>query len=199
VRYAIGELLGFLSIEQVEASLSLLADAVLAQVLRQLDPRQSLLLVALGKYGGSELTFGSDLDLLFIAREAEAAAAEPVVRELQRLLRHGGPLGAIFEVDLRPGVLRAYHAGGSGQAWERQLLTRARIVAGAPELAADFAAFVTDLLYRAPLAGPEVAAMWAMRGRIERERGAVSPPERAFKTGAGGLVAFVFLVEQLQL
>ncbi len=212
VRYAIGELLGFLSIEQVEASLSLLADAVLAQVLRQLDPRQSLLLVALGKYGGSELTFGSDLDLLFVAREAEAAAAEPVVRELQRLLRHGGPLGAIFEVDLRlrphgdagplvttPGVLRAYHAGGSGQAWERQLLTRARIVAGAPELAADFAAFVTDLLYRAPLAGPEAAAMWAMRGRIERERGAVSPPERAFKTGAGGLVDFEFLVQLLQL
>ncbi|MDD2763378.1 MAG: hypothetical protein PHE83_05325 [Opitutaceae bacterium] len=212
VRYAIGELLGFLDIAGVEACLSLLADAVLTQVLGRLDPRQKLLLVALGKYGGAELSFGSDLDILLVAREADAAAAEPVVRELQRLMRHGGPLGAIFAIDLRlrphgeagppittPAVLRAYHAEGSAQAWERQLLTRARIVAGAPELAAEFTALTDDLLYRSPLAGPEAAAMWAMRGRIERERDAVSPPERAFKTGPGGLVDFEFLVQLLQL
>jgi glutamate-ammonia-ligase adenylyltransferase len=212
VRYAVGELLGYLDIEEVEASLSLLADAALEQVLRKFDPEQKLLLVALGKYGGAELTFGSDLDLLFVASEADAAAAEPAVRALQRLLRHGGPLGAIFEIDLRlrphgdagplvttPAVLRAYHAGGSAQAWERQLLTRARVVAGAPGLASEFQAFLTDLLYRAPLTEPEAAAMWAMRGRIERERDAVSPPERAFKTGPGGLVDFEFLVQLLQL
>jgi glutamate-ammonia-ligase adenylyltransferase len=212
VRYAIGELLGFVDIEEVEASLSRLTDAVLAHVLRRLDPRQELLLVALGKYGGAELTFGSDLDLLFVGRETDAAAAEPVVRELQKLLRHGGPLGSIFDVDLRlrphgdagplvttPAVLRAYHAGGSGQSWERQLLTRARIIAGPRELGDDFTAFATDLLYRVPLSEAEAAAMWAMRGRIERERDAVLPPERAFKTGAGGLVDFEFLVQLLQL
>lgn len=212
VRYAIGELLGYLNIEEVEASLSLLADAVLAQVLRKLDPEQKLLLVALGKYGGAELSFGSDLDLLFLAEEADAAAAEPVVRALQRLMHHGGPLGAIFEVDLRlrphgdagpfvttPAVLRAYHASGSARAWERQLLTRARVVVGAPGATADFQAFVSDLLYRTPLSETEAAAMWAMRGRIERERDAVSPPERAFKTGSGGLVDFEFLGQLLQL
>jgi glutamate-ammonia-ligase adenylyltransferase len=212
VRYAIGELLGFLDIEEVESCLSLLADAVLIQVLRELDPQQRLLLVALGKYGGAELTFGSDLDLLFVAADTDAAAAEAVIRELQRLLRHGGPLGAIFEVDLRlrphgdagplsttPAVLRAYHAGISAQPWERQLLTRARIVTGPPDLASDIGAFVTGLLYSAPLGESAAAAMWAMRGRIERERDAVSPPERAFKTGAGGLVDFEFLVQLLQL
>jgi glutamate-ammonia-ligase adenylyltransferase len=212
VRYAVGELLGYLDVEEVEASLSLLADAVLKQVLRQLDPEQKLLLVALGKYGGSELTFGSDLDLLCVAPDADAAALEPVVRALQRLMRHGGPLGAIFEVDLRlrphgdagpfvttPAVLRAYHASGSAQAWERQLLTRARVVVGAPEPAAEFQAVVADLLYRAPLTGPDAAIMWAMRSRIEKERDAVLPPERAFKTGSGGLVDFEFLVQLLQL
>ncbi|HUJ44902.1 MAG TPA: hypothetical protein VLW52_14985 [Opitutaceae bacterium] len=212
VRYAIGELLGFLNIEEVEASLSRLADAVLRHVLERVDPRRDLLLVALGKYGGAELTFGSDLDLLFVGREAEAAAAEPAVRELQRLLRHGGPLGAIFDVDLRlrphgdagplvttPAVLRAYHAEGSAQPWERQLLTRARLIAGPQPLADEFSAFTTDLLYRAPLSEAAAAAMWAMRGRIERERDACLPPERAFKTGAGGLVDFEFLVQMLQL
>ena len=212
VRYAIGGLLGYLDVEGVEASLSALADAVLAHLLARLDLAGRLLLVALGKYGGSELTFGSDLDLLFVARDADAPGAATVVRELQRLLHQGGPLGAMFELDLRlrphgdagpavttPAVLRAYHAGGSGQAWERQLLTRARIVAGDPGLAAEFTALVNDLLYRAPLAGAEAAALWAMRGRIERERDATVPPERAFKTGAGGLVDFEFLVQLLQL
>jgi len=212
VRYAIGELLGYLSIEDVEASLSRLADAVLTHLLARLDPQRRLLLVALGKYGGAELPFGSDLDLLFVAREADAGAAAPVVRELQKLLRYGGPLGAMFEIDLRlrphgdagppvttPAVLRAYHAGGSAQAWERQLLTRARIVAGAPAVAAEFTALVTDLLYRTPLSAAEAAALWAMRGRIERQRDAAVPPERAFKTGAGGLVDFEFLVQLLQM
>jgi [glutamine synthetase] adenylyltransferase / [glutamine synthetase]-adenylyl-L-tyrosine phosphorylase len=212
VRYAIGELLGHIGVEELEASLSLLADAVLQHEMRKLDPAQKLLLVALGKYGGAELTYGSDLDLLFVASESDAAAAEPTVRELQRLLRHGGPLGATFEVDLRlrphgdagpvlttPAVLRAYHAGPSAQPWERQLLTRARVVAGPADGAAEFRAFASELLYGAPLDHAAAASMWAMRGRIERERDAVSPPERAFKTGAGGLVDFEFLVQLLQL
>ena len=212
VRYAIGELLEFLDVEEVETSLSRLGDAVLTHVLRQLDPRQRLLLVALGKYGGAELTFGSDLDLLFVARESDAAAADAIVRDFRRLMHHGGPLGAIFEIDLRlrphgdagplattPAVLRAYHARGSGQAWERQLLTRARVVAGAPELGAEFQSLVTELVYRSPLAEAEAAALWAMRRRVEQERDVVTPPERAFKTGPGGLVDFEFLVQLLQM
>ena len=212
VRYAIGELLGYLEVEDVEASLSLLADAVLQHELRNLDPAPRLLLVALGKYGGAELTFGSDLDLLFVAADSDAAAAEPTVRELQKLLRHGGPLGATFEIDLRlrphgdagplvttPEILRAYHAGPSAQLWERQLLTRARVIGGPAGLAAEFGAFVAGLLYGAPLDDSAAEAMWAMRGRIERERDMVSPPERAFKTGPGGLVDFEFLVQLLQL
>ena len=212
VRYAIGELLGHLKVGEVEASLSLLADAVLQHELQRLDPAQKLLLVALGKYGGAELTFGSDLDLLFVAADSDAAAAEPTVRELQRLLRHGGPLGAAYEVDLRlrphgdagplvttPAVLRAYHAGSSAQPWERQLLTRMRVVTGPASLAAEFGAFVSELLYSTPLEDDAAAAIWAMRDRIERGREVASPPERAFKTGAGGLVDFEFLVQLLQL
>lgn len=212
VRNAIGELLGFLTVEEVEASLTLLADVVLGHLLRQLDPRRKLLLVALGKYGGAELNFGSDLDVLFLARNADAAGLEPVVRELQKLLRHGGPLGSIFEVDprLRPHgdagplvttakTLRSYHASASAQAWERQMLTRARVVAGAPGVAAAFHAWLDEALYREPLSKADAAAMWAMRSRIEKERDAVSPLQRAFKTGAGGLVDFDFLVQLLQL
>ena len=212
VRYAIGEILGYLDMAEVEGSLSALADALLVHLLAELDPQRRLLLVALGNYGGAELTFGSDLDLLFVARDAEAAAAAPIVQEIRRRLHEGGPLGPMFAIDLRlrphgdagpavttPAVLRAYHAGGSGQAWERQLLTRARVVAGDPALAAEFTALVADLLYRAPLAAADADALWAMRGRVERERDTAVPPERAFKTAAGGLMDVEFLVQLLQL
>src|SRR5207249_2156226 len=63
VRHAIGELLGFFLPAEVEAALSHLADAVLSHL--STDP--DLLIVALGKYGGEELSFGSDLDLLLVA------------------------------------------------------------------------------------------------------------------------------------
>lgn len=212
VRYAVGELLGHLSVEEVEANLSLLADAVLTHVSGILDPDRRLLLVALGKYGGTELTFGSDLDLLVVGRDGEVPVAESLVRELRTRLRLGGPLGAAFELDFRlrphgdagplvttPAVLRAYHAGGSGQAWERQLLTRARVVRGPDDVLAAFRVLLDDLLYRQPLAEAEAAAMWAMRRRVERERDAVTPRERSFKTGPGGLMDFEFLVQIQQL
>ena len=213
VRAAIGELLGFLSIEEVETALSHLADAVLRHALARVKGGERLLLVALGKYGGAELTLGSDLDLMFLAAEAGAPAAAPTVHALLALLRVGGPLGAAWELDLRlrphgeagplvaaPAALRAYHApGGAAQFWEKQLLTRARIVAGPAALAQEFRALADELLYREPLAPADEHAIWAMRERIERERDAAVPPGCAFKTGAGGLVDFEFLAQIMQL
>ncbi|MBI4626042.1 MAG: bifunctional [glutamate--ammonia ligase]-adenylyl-L-tyrosine phosphorylase/[glutamate--ammonia-ligase] adenylyltransferase [Verrucomicrobia bacterium] len=208
VRHAIGELLGFFSIEEVEAGLSQLADAVLAHVC----PSPQLLIVALGKYGGAELTFGSDLDVLLVAAEGDEQTAGDALQQLRRTLQHGGPLGVAYEFDLRlrphgdagPLIttlssLAAYHQGGGAQTWEKQLLTRARVVAGAPGFAARFMAWRDQLVYAAPLSDAELAAVWTMRARIQRERDPVSPPERAFKTSAGGLVDFEFLAQTLQL
>jgi glutamate-ammonia-ligase adenylyltransferase len=213
VRAAIGELLGFLRVEEVETALSLLADAVLRHALARVEGGERLLVVALGKYGGAELTLGSDLDLMFLATEAEAPAAAPTVHALLALLRQGGPLGAAWELDLRlrphgeagplvaaPAALRAYHApGGAAQFWEKQLLTRARVVAGPAALAEEFRGLADELLYRAPLAAADEHTLWAMRERIERERDATVPPGCAFKTGAGGLVDFEFFAQTMQL
>ena len=63
VRHAFGGILGSLGPEEIEAAMTGLADAVL----RHLTRRSGVLVVALGKYGGGELAFGSDLDLLFVA------------------------------------------------------------------------------------------------------------------------------------
>ncbi len=207
VRYLIGELLGFVTARDVEEALSRLADAVIRHLVRG----TKLLVVALGKYGGRELAFGSDLDLLVLCAEKAGPAAIAQIEEVRRVLRHGGPLGATFAVDLRlrphgndgplvatMGALEAYHRG-EAQPWEKQLLVRARVVAGPAPLAALFKVWVGTLLYSDPLSPEEEASMWAMRMRVERERDVVSPPERAYKTGAGGLIDAEFLAQILQL
>jgi glutamate-ammonia-ligase adenylyltransferase len=212
IRLAIGELLEFATPVELEARLSLLADAVLGHGLRRVDPAGRLLLIALGKYGGQELTFGSDLDLLVVGAGDDTSADEPRLRALERLLGQHRPLGCAFALDwrLRPHgdagprittlpALRAYHAGGGAQVWEKQLLTRARVVAGAPALAREWTAWQTELLYGAPASAAEEREMWAMRLRIERERDRVDPPERALKTGAGGLIDIEFAAQILQL
>jgi glutamate-ammonia-ligase adenylyltransferase len=212
IRLAIGELLEFVTPVELEERLSLLADAVLSHGLRRVDPAGRLLLIALGKYGGRELTFGSDLDLLLVGAGDDTSADEPRWRALERLVGQHGPLGGAFALDwrLRPHgdagprittlpALRAYHAGGGAQVWEKQLLTRARVVAGAPALAQEWAAWLAGLLYGAPATAAEEQAMWAMRLRIERERDRVDPPERALKTGAGGLIDIEFAAQLLQL
>jgi glutamate-ammonia-ligase adenylyltransferase len=135
LRHAIGELLGFAELEQVESALTSVADAVL----RQLASESGALVVALGKFGGAELTLGSDLDLLFLAREGEEERAAAAVSGLRATLLGGNPLGPTYAVDLRlrphgeagPLVptlasLAAYHSregseakGPGGQTWEK--------------------------------------------------------------------------------
>jgi glutamate-ammonia-ligase adenylyltransferase len=208
VRHALGGILGSLSPEEIEAAMTLLADAVL----RQLTRDSGVLIVALGKYGGAELSFGSDLDLLFVAESGAEAEAATVVDFVRSALGRGGPLGAAFALDLRlrphglagplatsVALLDAYHKpGGGAQIWERQSLLRARVVAGPAKLAEGFRAWRERILFSAPLTDPEAAEIAAMRTRIEKELGA-GPPGAAFKAGAGGRADIEFLVQALQL
>jgi glutamate-ammonia-ligase adenylyltransferase len=208
VRHAVGGILGSLGPEEIEAAMTALADAVL----RHLTRDSGVLIVALGKYGGGELAFGSDLDLLFVARDGCEADAARAVDAVRAALGQGGPLGPAFALDLRlrphglagpaatsVAALDAYHRpGAGGQLWERQSLIRARVVAGPAALAASFRALRDRLVYGAPASDAEIGEMRDMRARIERELGA-GPPGSAFKAGAGGLADIEFLVQALQM
>ena len=208
VRHALRGILGSLGPEEIEVSMTELADAVL----RRLTRESGVLVVALGKYGGGEIAFGSDLDLLFVARDGREADAAAVVDAVRAALGRGGPLGAAFALDLRlrphgqagpeatsVAALEAYHRpGAGGQMWERQSLVRARVVAGPAPLAASFRAWRDRLLYAGPASDAQIAEVRAMRTRIEKELGS-GPAGTPFKAGAGGLSDVEFLVQALQL
>ena len=201
-----------------------LAETQLAARRARLDPGVAdalrFLIVGMGKLGTHELSYGSDLDVIFLydvdappAQRMEAA--DYAVRLAQRwisALQTTTGEGSCYEIDarLRPsgnqGVLvtslsgfHAYHRDeGSGQAWERQALLRARPIAGDPELAARFDTIRCEVL-RQPV-NPDVRdEIHRIRTRMEEELARETRGHRDFKAGRGGVLDVESIVQYSQL
>ena len=208
VRYALRDILGDISQSEARSALTGLADALVRSVVGT----RPALVIALGKYGGSELAFASDLDLVVLAADGQEEAGRETAELLLRTLGRAGPLGPLFSIDmrLRPhgeagpvsttlSELKRYHDGGGAQVWEKQLLTRARVVCGPESLRLDFTAWRNALLYSQESTPSDLQAIWSMRAKIERLRDVSVPPQRSFKTGPGGLMDIEFLVQTVML
>jgi len=218
MRIGLRDILGLADFEQNLIELSALAEACLKYALEVVLRKHKLAdspvaIVGLGKLGGGELTYGSDLDLMFVAdsRVRNLAQLQRVAIDLMDLLGSKGE-AAIFSVDarLRPdgekglllNTLKAYedYYLQRAQLWEIQALSRCRAIAGPDELKRRFqelAARVTNFSQPAAAArfGDWKKEIARMRQRIERER---TPPGRepiAIKTGAGGLIDAEFIAQ----
>ncbi|KAF0094133.1 MAG: glutamate-ammonia-ligase adenylyltransferase [Puniceicoccaceae bacterium 5H] len=213
VRASINGLLEDFTLVDLEQQLSELADAVLACALDRVDPEGQLLVVALGKYGGKELALGSDLDLMLVGPSANDDTVLQAARALDKLVSYKEiELGRTFDLDfrLRPhgqdgplvttlAALKRYHEKHA-QTWERQMLTRARVVAGDPELERQFETWRQARVYETPFTEEEEADMDRMRERILTEKTKGEGEDyRAFKVGRGGLIDIEFLAQRLQL
>jgi len=204
------------------AELSELADrclrAALARASHETGTAEPVLL-ALGKLGGRELNFSSDVDLLFLydagtgpddlARNESVAR---LVRLLKRELEEPGAEGFAYRVDLdlrpegRMGPLANSVAAALGyyesfgQEWERQMLIRLRYVAGPRALALGFAREIAPFVYRRLIDPGVMHGVRAMKERIEAERRAAGRDlEVSLKEGPGGIRDVEFLVQSLQL
>lgn len=207
IRHVVRALSSDLDDEEFEDRLTVLADAVL----EHLTAGSRSVAVALGQFGGRELAFGSDLDLLFVAPDGEEHAAATAVDSVLATLGRADALGPVYKIDLRlrphgeagmaatsVQALADYHAGAGGRAWERQSLLRARVIGGPPEIAVAFEAWRQRLLFSKPLDDSKLPELWSMRARIERLKSGAHPGS-AFKNGPGGRVDIEFLVQVLQL
>ncbi|MEV3853417.1 bifunctional [glutamine synthetase] adenylyltransferase/[glutamine synthetase]-adenylyl-L-tyrosine phosphorylase [Streptomyces sp. NPDC050095] len=175
--------------------------------------------IAMGRFGGHELGYGSDADVLFVHEPREgvsdheaAQAANKVVAEMRRLLALPSadpPL--LIDADLRPEgksgpvvrTLKSYEAYYRrwSLVWESQALLRAQPVAGDGELGASFIELIDPLRYPAEGLGDDaVREIRRLKARMESERmprGA--DPTLHTKLGRGGLSDVEWTVQLLQL
>ncbi|MEU8748337.1 bifunctional [glutamine synthetase] adenylyltransferase/[glutamine synthetase]-adenylyl-L-tyrosine phosphorylase [Streptomyces parvulus] len=176
-------------------------------------------IIGMGRFGGHELGYGSDADVLFVHEprdgvdEREAGdAANKVVAELRRLLQVPSadpPL--LIDADLRPEgksgplvrTLRSYEAYYRrwSLVWERHALLRAEFVAGDADLGRRFTELVDPLRYPADgLGDDDVREIRRLKARMESERlprGA--DPKLHAKLGPGGLTDVEWTVQLAQL
>lgn len=178
--------------------------------------------MGLGKLGGHELNYVSDIDLIFLyspKKQGEISSPDSLFllnrlcEWLIRLLSHRAEGDRVFEVDMRlrpqgkdgplvPSVTAATdHYLLSGRPWERQMLLKARPVAGDRALGMAFLQEVRPFVFRRFLDFQALDELRAMRDRILAE--AVRPNKKwqqfDVKLGVGGIREIEFLVQSLQL
>ncbi|PLX85499.1 MAG: bifunctional [glutamate--ammonia ligase]-adenylyl-L-tyrosine phosphorylase/[glutamate--ammonia-ligase] adenylyltransferase [Desulfuromonas sp.] len=247
LRIAMGDILGHMAQGAGARQLSNLADVCLHaawQIARaELVPRFGLpfcgdgeegheaafAIVALGKLGGRELNYHSDLDIIFVHEgEGETrpvAGADPerfrpqsnqeyfsrlaqrIISVLTLMTREG----TVYQIDtrLRPSgnqgplvtSLPAYESyhRSSAQLWERQALVKARVVAGPAAFARSIAELNCSIVYESPLPEGLAEEIRRLRQRMETEIAREDRDRFNIKTGRGGIVDVEFLAQYLQL
>lgn len=216
LRLAMGAVLGNLSLAQISQGLS----DVTAEFLRGLlalvhDQSVDMGIIAMGRFGGEELGFGSDADVMFVYEpvgvtvDEAQRAAEKVIAELKKLATD--PLLEFeLDLDLRPEgkngpVARsldsyaAYYARWANT-WESQALLRAKPIAGSTALQAKFLELIDQYRYPELLDNDAIVEIRRIKARMETERlpqGA--DPKRHVKLGRGSLSDVEWLVQLLQL
>jgi glutamine synthetase adenylyltransferase len=223
------DLLGKATLTETMRALSDLADvcadAALEASHRELAAQQGVTgehgfcILAMGKWGGRELNYSSDIDLIFLYRDAPRLVgakdptqyllklAEMVVKALSEPMRRG----IVFRVDmrLRPegrvgtlarSVSSALHYYETwAEPWERQAMLKARPCAGDLQVGEQFLERLQPWLYRPSLSETDFAEIVRLRERAEAQARARNAYETDLKNGWGGIRDIEFSVQALQL
>jgi len=243
VRIMLRDVLGIASLSETTAELSALADVLIAEALREVyaqvqrrfgspqgvdrdgklaDARFAVL--SLGKLGGNELNYSSDIDLLYLydagleQEGRETSNREYFIRLAQQtteLLSRPTPEGPVFRIDLRlrpqgndgePAVRLAHavhYYSNIAHDWELQAMIKARYTAGDMALAREFLRAVQPYVYQGDLNFAAIKTALVTREKIgthRRQRRLTQPGEGGIdvKIDRGGIRDIEFLVQCLQ-
>ncbi|MBI1878992.1 MAG: glutamine synthetase adenylyltransferase [Chloroflexi bacterium] len=214
LRIGASDLLGLSDLPTVTGQLTCLADC-LVQVCRNIAAGPSNLtmanfaVVAMGKLGGEELNYSSDIDLLFLAA-ADTSAYHPLSQRLIDLLVRVTGEGFLYRVDMR---LRPWGRDGSlvsavdghlaylakhAGLWEKQALLKARVIAGSQAIGQEFLRRAQPLIF--DLNGAVARAeVHALKQRIEAKLRQRGQEWGEVKLGQGSIRDIEFVVQYLQL
>lgn len=221
LRLALGAVLGVNDIDATARGLTTVADVTIEagmRAVRIVDDREypPIAIIAMGRYGGQELGFGSDLDVLYVfdtrgfTGDNAAAAARGFITRLNTILEDVR-LPIDLDADLRPegkagelvrslDAYQTYYRKWS-LGWEAQALLRARGAAGDAQVMSGFLSIADETRYRTcGLSEKEKREIRRIKARVEDERlprGA--DPKRHLKLGRGSLSDVEWLVQTVQL
>lgn len=214
-RVAIADIIGV--IDSVEASRrrTEIAEATLSIALRILQAPDEIALIGVGRFGGAELEYGSDLDVIVVydgSGEALQSRATKVASQLVALVGSQDPMRHLFDVDyaLRPegtqgAIVRSLESCREyyerwGSTWERQALVRARPVSGNLEVGSRFADITEHFVWLRELTRTDLREIRMLKARMERERiPRGQDPQFHLKLGLGSLSDVEWTTQLLQL
>lgn len=215
IRIAAADLLGITNVIDVGAALAALADACLecasrlaASELGTDDPPTAI--IAMGKLGGQELNYASDIDVIFVSNGDEDLARRHAERVIA-IIGGSTPAETIFriDVDLRPegrsgALTRSIESFKNywkkwAQTWEYQALIKARPAAGDLDLGNRFLETAQPFIWPDQLDPEAIRSIRAMKARTEMELLKKGTAKREVKRGPGGIRDVEFAVQLLQL
>ncbi|MGH2819199.1 MAG: bifunctional [glutamine synthetase] adenylyltransferase/[glutamine synthetase]-adenylyl-L-tyrosine phosphorylase, partial [Actinomycetota bacterium] len=206
LRIAVTDVGARTEVSAVGAALADLADACLEAAL---GPPDGFCVIGMGKLGGRELNYSSDIDVMF-AHARDQQEAEHVGEDLLRSIGEVTPEGQAFRVDvgLRPEgkagpLVRSVDSYFEyyerwAQPWEYLALLKARRSAGDPEVAERLLGVARELAHPERVAPAALSEIRHLKARMEKERVGRADPRRHLKMGPGGLADIEFAVQLLQ-
>ena len=193
-------------------ALSATADAAMIGAFEVAAPAQRFAVIAMGRWGGGELSYGSDLDLMYVYEGMEREDALAIPGILRQILSEPGKHGEGYQLDadLRPEgksgpIARSVESIGRyytewAEPWELLALTRARPVAGHREVIGSFQDTIGPILWQHDIKPGMIQSIRKIKARVEAER--IDPdedPDFHIKLGPGSLSDIEFLTQLLQL
>ncbi len=171
-------------------------------------------IVGMGKLGGGELNFGSDLDVIFVYDELEENSGThyaSISQLIYKLTSEMTSAGYAYKIDteLRPeggaGVLvmpvtgYEHYFKTRARIWEQQAMVRARVVAGNKEVGEKFIERVHDFVFQDDFEYSALIEISRMRERMELELAQEKTKGKNVKLGFGGIADIEFAMQILQL
>jgi len=213
LRIAARDILGAAPPESTLRALSDSADAAVAGSLHMImEPAEPFGVVAMGRWGGRELSYGSDIDVMYVHGAEGKERGVALAVELGTVLSEPNRHGEAYQVDagLRPegrnGPLsrslesyRRYYDEWV-EPWELLALVKARPVGGNQEVVAGYFEMIEPVVWKEALPREVVNEIRAIKARVESERiPAGEDPDFHLKLGPGGLSDVEFVTQLLQL
>lgn len=228
LRIALRELAGVSPVQQTTAELTALAELCIQEVtnawLAELSakpgrPETGFSVLGMGKFGGRELNYSSDIDVIFFYDQEGALNSRysyhefftRLAEQITATFARTSAAGPLFRIDLRlrpegsaGPIVRSLQSmenyySGFGETWERMAMIKARGVAGDEELAYEFLQRLQPFCYPRLLSGDLLEEVADIKHRIERDMVGRAELHRHLKLGHGGIREIEFVVQTLQL